>query len=220
MTSIISTSRNCPPNLITAIAALGRRDSVTRAGLNRLRCLGAVPRLCKGPTARRRAGWRVAEPTADPQLASVVRSAMQLRPGDLVGALQAIQAHCGYLPKPALAQLAAETGRTLAQLYGVISFYATFSLERRGRVVVRVCTGTACHVRGAARVTDALVQHLAIEPGSTTEDFEFTLETVACLGCCSLAPVVTVAGHTHGRVDGPHAVAALAQVFDNAEELP
>ncbi|MBI5609893.1 MAG: NAD(P)H-dependent oxidoreductase subunit E [Deltaproteobacteria bacterium] len=152
-------------------------------------------------------------------MASVVREALRQRPGDVVGVLQAIQAACGYLPKPALALLAAETGRSLAQLYGVISFYATFSLERRGRVVIRVCQGTACHVRGAARVTEALAQHLHIEPGDTTEDFEFTLETVACLGCCSLAPVVTVAGHTHGRVDGPHAVAALAQVTDFAEDL-
>ncbi len=190
---------------------LGRRK--------RLLCGGALPRLWAGSRpAWASAGGGGTVVAIETDFAGVARRALGRCPGDVVGVLQGIQAECGYLPGPALAEVAAQTGRSLAQLYGVISFYATFSLEKRGRVVIRVCQGTACHVRGAQRVTEALTQHLHIDPGQTTEDYEFTLETVACLGCCSLAPVLTVAGHTHGRSDGPRAVASLVQQHDHEEE--
>lgn len=128
---------------------------------------------------------------------------------DLVALLQEIQRKYGHMSPELLPELATRTGIALSRIYGVATFYSSFSLERRGRVVVRVCKGTACHVRGASRVTEAVAKRLEVQPGGTTPDLAFTLETVACLGCCSLAPVMTVGGDTHARLDRQRAVAAI-----------
>jgi len=112
--------------------------------------------------------------------------------GGLVPLLQDVQRELGWLPEEALALVADTLGLTLAQVVGVASFYAQFYFEPRGRHVVRVCTGTACHIRGAPKILERLEEELGIEAGETAEDLSFTLETVNCVGCCALAPVVVV----------------------------
>lgn len=122
-------------------------------------------------------------------------------PDELIPLLQALQRERGWLSQETLEEVARRLALSVARVRGVACFYAGFHLKPRGRTVVRVCTGTACHVGGAPRVTDALVKALGVAPGETTPDLGHTLETVACLGCCSLAPVITVGEDTHGRVD-------------------
>jgi len=112
--------------------------------------------------------------------------------GGLIPLLQEVQGELGYLPEEALRLVADALDLTLAQVCGVASFYAQFYFEPRGRHVIRVCTGTACHIRGAPGILARLEQELGISPGETTEDMAFTLETVNCVGCCALAPVVVV----------------------------
>jgi NADH:ubiquinone oxidoreductase subunit F (NADH-binding)/NADH:ubiquinone oxidoreductase subunit E/Pyruvate/2-oxoacid:ferredoxin oxidoreductase delta subunit len=121
-------------------------------------------------------------------------------PAAVIPVLQAMQEHYGYLPEEALRRVAETTRITPAALSGVASFYDMFRHQPTGKHIVRVCTGTACHVTGAERVQDALRRHLHIKPGEDTDpDGQFTIEPVACLGCCTLAPVVKVGEHTHGH---------------------
>ena len=114
--------------------------------------------------------------------------------------LQDLQAHYGYLPISALNYLAAKTDATPAQIYGVVTFYSQFRLKPVGRHMIRVCHGTACHVQGANPITQAVCDTLHIQEGETTEDGEYTLESVACLGCCSLAPVMMIDETVYGRL--------------------
>ncbi|MGB2688334.1 MAG: NADH-quinone oxidoreductase subunit NuoE [Desulfobacterales bacterium] len=119
---------------------------------------------------------------------------------NLIMMLQEIQRRYNYLPTPALAYLSTSIGVPLSQIYGVATFYSTFSLEPRGRNIVSICLGTACHVRGGERIREKLEESLNIEDGETTEDLRFTLESVRCIGCCSLGPVVKINEDTHGRI--------------------
>ncbi len=112
--------------------------------------------------------------------------------GVLVHALQDIQKEFSFLPEEAFRIIAEKLDLPLAHVYGVASFYAHFYFTPRGKNVIKVCTGTACHVRGSKVILDGLEEELGIEAGETTDDFEFTLETVSCVGCCALAPVVVV----------------------------
>lgn len=120
--------------------------------------------------------------------------------GGLISILEGIQANYGFLPEDALRLVSARTGRSLVDIYGVATFYKTFSLEPRGRHLCSVCLGTACHVRNAPAVADELERHLGVQPGETTEDREFSFETVNCLGACALGPVVVVDGHYFPQV--------------------
>jgi len=120
--------------------------------------------------------------------------------GGLVAILQDIQARCGYLPSDALRRVAEETGRPLVDIYGVATFYRSFSLEPRGKHVCSVCLGTACHVRGGPVIAEEFGRQLKIRPGQTTADREFTLETVNCLGACALGPIVVADGHYFSNV--------------------
>ena len=120
--------------------------------------------------------------------------------GALIPVLQKAQGVYGYLPKPVLETIAKELKLTTAEVFGVVTFYAQFHLNPRGKHIIRVCQGTACHVRGGAKILEAVSEHLKIKPGETTRDLEFTLETVACLGACGLAPVMMVDDNTHGRL--------------------
>jgi len=121
--------------------------------------------------------------------------------GALVPVLQATQDEYGYLPEDALRLVARSMRLPLAEVYGVATFYAQFHLTPRGRHIVRICHGTACHVRGADGVTGAIVDELGVDVGETSEDLNFTIESVACVGCCGLAPVVLVDGETHGGLN-------------------
>ena len=120
--------------------------------------------------------------------------------GALIPVLQKAQALYGYLPKSVLEVIAKELNLPVAEVYGVVTFYAQFHLTPRGKNIIRACQGTACHVRGASGVLDAIKSHLGVKPGETTKDLKFTLETVACLGACGLAPVIMVNEATHGRL--------------------
>lgn len=120
--------------------------------------------------------------------------------GGLIAILQDIQARYGYLPAEALKSVAERTGRPLVDIYGVASFYRSFSLKPRGKHVCSVCLGTACHVRGGPAVAEEFQRELGVPPGETTEDREFTLETVNCLGACALGPIVVVDGHYFSNV--------------------
>lgn len=112
--------------------------------------------------------------------------------GILIHTFQKIQEDHGYLPEDVLNTLAKKLDLPLAEIYSVASFYKQFHFSPRGRKVVRVCTGTACHVRGAKNVLDALEEEFAVQEGETAKDLSMTLETVGCVGCCGLAPVATV----------------------------
>jgi len=118
----------------------------------------------------------------------------------LVSILQDIQAEYHYLPEDALRAVAKQLGLQLIQVYGVATFFKAFSLKPRGEHIVSVCLGTACHVRGAPAVLDEVKRQLGIEPGETTDDMCFTLETVNCLGACALGPIVVVDGNYHGQM--------------------
>jgi len=118
----------------------------------------------------------------------------------LTTTLQDIQAEYYYLSKEALQRVSERMGLPLIQVYQVAKFYKAFSLEPRGRHLITVCLGTACHVRGGVRIVEQIGRLLGIKPGETTEDRQFTLETVNCLGCCALGPVMVVDGKYHGKI--------------------
>ena len=119
---------------------------------------------------------------------------------NLIMIIQAIQRRYNYLPRPALTYLSTKIGVPLSQIYGVATFYSTFSLEPRGRNIISICLGTACHVRGGERVRERIVDALDIGDRETTEDQRYTLETVRCIGCCSLGPVIKINEDTHGHI--------------------
>jgi NADH-quinone oxidoreductase subunit E len=120
--------------------------------------------------------------------------------GNLIALLQRAQKEFGYLPESVIAAIAKESGIPSARIYGIITFYAQFSTEPSGRHRICVCHGTACHVAGASRITEALEQELLVEDGATTPDMEFTLDSVACMGACSQAPVMRVDEDTYGNL--------------------
>jgi NADH:ubiquinone oxidoreductase subunit E len=119
---------------------------------------------------------------------------------NLIMILQAIQKQYNYLPQPALTYLSTKIEIPMSKIYGVATFYSTFSLEPRGRNIISICLGTACHVRGAERVLEQIRENISIGDGETTEDKSFTLESVRCIGCCSLGPVVKINEDMYGRI--------------------
>ena len=121
--------------------------------------------------------------------------------GSLIPILQGAQEIYGYLPKEVLLIIARELKLPPSRVFGVVTFYAQFHLEPRGRNIVKVCLGTACHVRGGSKIYERMQEVLGVGDGETTEDLRYTLETVACLGCCGLSPVVMVNDDTHGRLE-------------------
>ncbi len=121
--------------------------------------------------------------------------------GALIPVLQQAQEVYGYLPKPVLAAIASARHVPFSEVYGVTTFYSQFHLEPRGKTIVKICHGTACHVAGAPEITHAITDELMTKVGETSEDLRFTVEAVACVGCCGLAPVVVVGEETHGQLD-------------------
>lgn len=120
--------------------------------------------------------------------------------GDLIYLLQQIQSEYGYLPRAILSEMSSRTNIPISQIYGVATFYEQFHLEPHGKHTVRCCRGTACHVRGAQSVSDAIGRVLKVEPGASTDDMLFTFETVACLGTCFLAPVMMIDDDYYGHL--------------------
>lgn len=124
----------------------------------------------------------------------------RLLPGALIPVLHEIQDLYGYLPEEALQVVSRELGMSMAEIYGVATFYSFFSLEPKGEHVIRVCMGTACYIKGAQGVLDRLSQELNVPVQGTTADGKFTLDATRCLGACGLAPVMTIGEKVHGRL--------------------
>ena len=119
---------------------------------------------------------------------------------ELIPILQETQGQFRYLPAAAMKEIAKFLRMPESTVYGVSTFYAQFKLTPLGRKIIRVCRGTACHVRGASKVLSELESQLGIKAGETTENLEYTLETVACIGACALAPTMTIEGETYGKM--------------------
>ena len=122
------------------------------------------------------------------------------RKDELIPILQEVQAEYGYLPPETMLEVARFTRVPEGRVYGVASFYAQFRFAPVGRNIVKVCRGTACHVRGAPRILQEMENQLGIKVDETTPDLEYTLETVACIGACCLAPVVKLGAEVHGKL--------------------
>jgi NADH:ubiquinone oxidoreductase subunit E len=116
------------------------------------------------------------------------------QPGQLIEVLQDVQEICGYIPQDAMKTVAKELGVPLMEVYRVVNFYKAFTLKPRGKNVFTICTGTACHVRGSDLLIDQVKGQLKVDPGDTTKDGLFTVESVNCLGACALAPIVVQNG--------------------------
>jgi NADH-quinone oxidoreductase subunit E len=132
--------------------------------------------------------------------------------GNLIPLLQAAQTIYGFIPKSVFIRIAEKTGLSLSDMYGVATFYAQFRLNPVGKHIIKVCHGTACHVQNANAITDSLQESLGVKDGETTEDRLFTLESVACLGCCSLAPVMMIGEDTFGKLTGSEAVKIVKNI--------
>ncbi|MFO7996370.1 MAG: NADH-quinone oxidoreductase subunit NuoE [Dehalococcoidia bacterium] len=132
----------------------------------------------------------------------------------LIPLLQEIQREFGYIPPQSIPIVARTLGLFPSQVQGVISFYTQLYTEPQGRQVVRVCRGTACHVRGGKTILKLVKQHLGIEEGETSSDLEYTLETVACIGVCALAPNIVVADHVYGHMNPKK----VEQLFKHRED--
>lgn len=131
---------------------------------------------------------------------------------NLITILQKAQDIYGYLPKDVMYHIAENIGVTPAEIVGVATFYSQFRLTPIGKYLIMSCQGTACHVNGSERVSAAISEYLGIGNGETTEDGLFTLENVACLGCCSLAPVIMINGEAYGNLTPDSAVAVLKDI--------
>ena len=131
------------------------------------------------------------------------------KPGATIPLLASIQRELGYVAEEAVAYASEKTGISAAEMFGVATFYAMFRFKPQGKYVVKLCRGTACHVQGSARIAEQLERSLGIKDGDTTDDRLFSIQFVACIGCCSLAPVMMVNEEVHGRLTPEKAAAVL-----------
>ncbi len=129
----------------------------------------------------------------------------------LIPILQEAQEEYGYLPEKILKEISSALDLSLSQVYGVVTFYTQFHQEPRGKNIIRVCMGTACHVRGGDAVLKEIQEELGVGSGETTDDLKYTLETVACIGACGLAPVIMINDETYGRMNSDKVQEVLAE---------
>ena len=132
-----------------------------------------------------------------PEIKKIIKS-FKYDKGALISILQEVQKKYGYLPKEAISSLAEELKISENEIYGVATFYSQFRFNKPGKYQIKACQGTACHVRGAKKILGDIEQNLKIRHGETTEDELFSLEKVACMGCCALAPVMVVNDKVYG----------------------
>ncbi|TVR29822.1 MAG: NAD(P)H-dependent oxidoreductase subunit E [Spirochaetaceae bacterium] len=143
----------------------------------------------------------------------------QRNPAMLIPILQAVQAEYRYLPKEALAYVATSLGLPPARVFGVATFYAHFALSPKGKYVIHVCDGTACHVKNSQGLVDAIRKRLGLsEDKHTTDDMLFTVETVSCVGACGLAPVAVINEAVHRQVSPQAGVAAIEKILESEEQ--
>lgn len=140
-----------------------------------------------------------------------ILSSYQGRDGELIPILQQVQQEFGYLPEPVIKQIARFLHLPEITIFGVATFYAQFKLVPTGRNIVRVCRGTACHVRRGARILKEVEKQLGIKPGESSPDLEYCLETVACIGACALAPTMVVNNQTYGQMTTKRVTEVLNQ---------
>jgi NADH:ubiquinone oxidoreductase subunit E len=138
-------------------------------------------------------------------------------PGNLIKGLQAIQQVFGYISDEAILTAAEYFNRPVADVEGVVTFYAQFKRVKPGKYKIAVCDGTACHLKGAPLIHTWLEQEFGLKPGETTADGLFSLETVACLGCCSLAPVLSINGKVYGKLERRTMVKILKEYAANEQ---
>jgi NADH-quinone oxidoreductase subunit E len=136
---------------------------------------------------------------------------------ELIPVLQDVQEKIGYLPDEAMREVARFVRVPESKVFGVATFYARFHLQPRGRHIVRLCCGTACHVRGASKVADKVKDVLKVSVGQTTSDMKYTYEEVACIGACGLAPVMTIDDKTFGKLD-PDKTKKIIETFGETPE--
>ena len=136
------------------------------------------------------------------------------QPGSLMPIMQKAQDIYGYLPIEVQTMISDATGTPLEKIYGIATFYAQFTLEPKGEYRISVCLGTACYVKGAEKVLDALKNELKISEGGVTPDGKFSLDVLRCVGACGLAPVMTINGKTYGRLVPEHVKEILAEYAD------
>jgi len=139
--------------------------------------------------------------------------------GALIPLLQAAQDTYGYIPTPAIDQISEIVGIPAAEIYGVITFYSQFRLKPLGKYLIKICDGTACHVNGSERIAGIIEDELQIIGNDTTPDGLFTLQKVACLGCCSLSPVIMINDETYGRLT-PKKVQQLLKEYKSKAQNP
>jgi NADH-quinone oxidoreductase E subunit len=140
------------------------------------------------------------QPPTDKQIKDVLKDFEPKKENLLIPILQKVQEVFGYVPPESLNLISKHTNVARSKIYGVLTFYAQFSTTPRGKYIVRPCRGTACHVRGAKNILSKIKSKLKIEDGETTPDYKFTLETVACLGACALAPTVVIGKDYYGKL--------------------
>ncbi len=141
----------------------------------------------------------------------------EYRHSAIIGILQDVQRIENYLPLEVLRYISKKLELSLVQIFDIVTFYKTFSLQPRGRHTIKICCGTACHLGGAAQTLEQVQRKMNIEDGGTTDDRMFSLETVNCLGACALAPVVTVGDDYHEAVNAGK-IAKILSLYENEEE--
>jgi NADH-quinone oxidoreductase subunit E len=134
--------------------------------------------------------------------------------GATIPILQKVQDHYGYLSKEIVERIAKDLNKSPHQIYGVLTFYAQFYTEPRGKYVIRVCRGTACHVKGSARISEVVTEEFSIKNGQTSNDLAFTLEEVSCIGACGMAPVMMINDKTFGNLT-PEKARAIFKDYAN-----
>lgn len=153
------------------------------------------------------------EATIEERLNKIL-SSYQGREAELIPILQKVQQEFGYLPELAIKQIARFLHLPEVTIFGVATFYAQFKLVPTGRNIVKVCRGTACHVRGGARILKEVQKQLGIKPGESTPDLEYCLETVACIGACALGPTMVINNETHGNMT----TKKVAEILNRGDE--
>jgi NADH-quinone oxidoreductase subunit E len=139
-----------------------------------------------------------------------------IQPGAMIAILQEVQNIYGYIPQLAILRISEDTGVPASDIYGIVTFYAQFRLQPQGKHSIKICHGTACHLNGAERIADSVCTCVGAKEGETSSDGNFTVEKVACLGCCSLAPTIMIDNDTFGRLT-PDNVRKLIKEFQESE---
>lgn len=164
-----------------------------------------IERIARTPEA-------MEENIVDLELISPITAKYKGKKGAIIPLLQGTQEIYGFLPRAAMEKIAHDCDIEMSDLFGVATFYAQFRLVPVGKYIVKVCHGTACHVQNSNAISEALEEALNVLDGETTEDGLFTLESVACLGCCSLAPVMMIGEETFGKLTGTKAVRIIKNI--------